>query len=313
MENESEHLQPKRQEPDAKDRDPTPGPYRSGSMRHRGAAENGYRYAHEFEYDGDRRVEYAGPRRDTGPSSRRRRRPHSSRPVVGGSLLIIAGIFGILMGTMVLVGGSIADDIVEEGIFAEDAATVITGTVVDHGGAPIANATVTVKDTTLRVITNETGAYLLVGVPYGPQEFVVEHAGYRTLHYRTMVFDDMEISAKNGGDHRDVHVNGDTSYNFTLYEGSGSITRGTAFDIGTMFGVIWFFGALGLALGGTALVAGIFALKQKHRWLAIIGAMAGFFAVGFFVGAVLAIIALFFILLGHDEFRSREDTRASAA
>jgi TonB-dependent starch-binding outer membrane protein SusC len=55
----------------------------------------------------------------------------------------------------------------------------LIGRVVDHGnGKPLAGARVSVKDTDLNAITDNSGSFALIDVPAGPQVVEVELIGY---------------------------------------------------------------------------------------------------------------------------------------
>ncbi|PJB22201.1 MAG: hypothetical protein CO114_01350 [Euryarchaeota archaeon CG_4_9_14_3_um_filter_38_12] len=51
------------------------------------------------------------------------------------------------------------------------------------------------------------------------------------------------------------------------------------------------------------MLGGVFALKRKHFGTAVIGAIMGIPALGFFIGALLSIISLILLITSRDEFR----------
>ena len=51
------------------------------------------------------------------------------------------------------------------------------------------------------------------------------------------------------------------------------------------------------------MLGGVFALKRKHFGIAVIGAIMGIPALGFFIGALLSIISLILLITSRDEFR----------
>ncbi|MFI5244625.1 MAG: carboxypeptidase regulatory-like domain-containing protein [Gemmatimonadales bacterium] len=55
---------------------------------------------------------------------------------------------------------------------------VLRGTVTDRGGAPIAGAQVTIVGTTTLVITSDSGAFTLNGLPSGTHEAVIRKIGF---------------------------------------------------------------------------------------------------------------------------------------
>jgi uncharacterized membrane protein len=69
------------------------------------------------------------------------------------------------------------------------------------------------------------------------------------------------------------------------------------------------FAVIAIVLSLVAILGGYFAMHRKNFAIAMVGAIAGIFTIGFFIGTVLAIIALFVLLLSHKEFKkgSQED------
>jgi zinc-ribbon domain len=61
-------------------------------------------------------------------------------------------------------------------------------------------------------------------------------------------------------------------------------------------------GALAVLFGVIAIIGGVFAIQRKHFALAIIGGLFGMAGIGFFLGALLALIALILVAVSKEEF-----------
>jgi hypothetical protein len=61
-------------------------------------------------------------------------------------------------------------------------------------------------------------------------------------------------------------------------------------------------GALAVLFGVIAIIGGVFTIQRKHFAFAIIGALFGMAGVGFFLGALLALIALILVAVSKQEF-----------
>jgi hypothetical protein len=80
------------------------------------------------------------------------------------------------------------------GLFSPPAATgleaqtgILTGTVVNTSGQPVANAFVTIRASNRSGITNARGQYSFQNVPAGEQEVQVSSLGYRTTVQTVMI------------------------------------------------------------------------------------------------------------------------------
>jgi outer membrane receptor for ferrienterochelin and colicins len=65
----------------------------------------------------------------------------------------------------------------------------ISGTISDENAAPVQGAQVSVAGTRVGSLSNANGQFLLVGVPAGPQQLVVQFTGYRTTSVAVTVRD----------------------------------------------------------------------------------------------------------------------------
>jgi len=77
--------------------------------------------------------------------------------------------------------------ILELSAWGQEVTAVITGTVTDPSGAPVANANVTARDldrgTTWPTVTNDSGVYTISRVPIGRYDVKVEAQGFRAAVY----------------------------------------------------------------------------------------------------------------------------------
>jgi len=62
-------------------------------------------------------------------------------------------------------------------------------------------------------------------------------------------------------------------------------------------------GAVFAVFGIIAIIGGVFAAERKHFAVAIVGAIFGIISIGFFLGAVLALIGLILVVISRHEFR----------
>ena len=126
-----------------------------------------------------------------------------------------------------------------------------------------------------------------------------------TIIFSAFVGDDSAEITKMG-QHGDVEIRADNEYDFTLTPGSSTYEYGLdSHFFGIAQGIVTMIGVAVLICSVVAIIGGAFALKREKYALAIVGAVAGIFAIGFCFGAVFALIALFLLLLSSREFRSK--------
>ncbi len=104
----------------------------------------------------------------SGPHSSSLRREAGSRRSAG---------FLVLASTLLLTLGLLAPPAASS---AEAQTGILTGTVVNTAGQPVANAFVTIRASNRSGITNARGQYTFQNVPAGEQEIQVSSLGYRT-------------------------------------------------------------------------------------------------------------------------------------
>ncbi len=228
----------------------------------------------------------------------------SDKPRMAGGLLIVTGILGLILGIMMIAGGTYLMN--GGNISMDDWGQVdISGIVLDSGGAPIANATVSVVDTHISVNTDAAGHYQMMGVPGGSQQITLEKAGYNTIIRWVYIVPENGDTSMNWGNQ--MVITEDTELNYTMTPGSGTFTYGDEGGFMTTEGVetlVMLFGVVFTICAIGAIVGGAYALKTEKYHVTIIGAVMGIFSVGFGIGSILAIIALLILVLSSNEFRA---------
>ncbi len=241
------------------------------------------------------------------------RKEKSSKPVVAGSLLLIIGIIGLIFSAFV-VGGGIALDNFEDIPFEGFTVTYITGTITDSSGSPLENVSIALVDSHLQAITDENGTYQIYGIPSGYHQLRIEKTGYTTLIYNTYILS-FEEKSDFMSDFQDT--NGDNpltidndNYNFQLSEGSGTYMYGSEIAPHRNFfnifgGFISGFGVITLFCSALSIVGGYFAINRKKHVLVVLCSIAAIFSFGFFIGSLLAIIALIIVIISSNEFEEK--------
>ncbi len=217
-------------------------------------------------------------------------RPRIEKAKIAGAFLIVAGVLCVMLSSIMLAAELFAWD-------ANDDVSTFQGISTVHGlisfpnGTGVEGAKVSVSNSGLEGVTNETGAYIIRGVPNGACDIKVEKAGYKTIIYHTTLADNAWTS---------------NSYDFTIVPGEGTMKYGynenNALELRG-----WSFAssctALTMVGGILALVGGVEARKGKRYELTIVGAIGGIVGIGFGLGALLSLIALFMLLMSADEFK----------
>lgn len=197
----------------------------------------------------------------------------SNKPAIAGVLLIVASILGFMMGGFISFVPGMVDEI------STGQTVSVYGAVTDENGNEVGNATVTVLGLGLSSNTSSDGSYRIEGVPAGVQSIKAEKDN-NSLTIKTFVYEGtnkVDFTLKPGSHEQDVM----SEVNRILYTCSIVIVVLSVF---TMLG-------------------GVFALKRKHFGVAVIGAVLGIPALGFFIGLILSIIALILIVISRNEFR----------
>ncbi len=206
-------------------------------------------------------------------------KPHSSKPMIAGVLLIIVFVLGIATGILF-------NDIIEEGIENMGGTGTFKGIVRDENGYLPDVTVALVNYPTINDTTDENGKFLLKKVPTGYQKINLSKENYTTLTVRILV----------------LPGTGAIKEKIVMEKGSGNSTINSdfvkMFDMVT--GVIC--PIIFVIFGVFALLGGILSIQRKHFAVAIIGSVFGILSFGFFIGSILSIAALILILLSKEEF-----------
>jgi hypothetical protein len=230
----------------------------------------------------------------------RQRFSRSSKPAIAGALLIIIAILGLIFSTMILAGGAFIGNVgVGSEVFGEDNTGEIYGQVKLNNGTPIENATVSIVGESIYTVTDQNGNYALYDIPTGNQKIRVEKDGYNTIIFKTFI-----APSNNpwGGD----DSTSDNEQNFFLSPGNTVDERGMYPPFGFLSGILLFCAVLGIIFSIIALLGGYYSLKRQKFSLAIVGAVVGIFTVGFLLGTLLAFVAIFILIISHDEFKANQ-------
>jgi hypothetical protein len=234
----------------------------------------------------------------------RQGRERSSKPGIAGALLIITAVLGLAFGSALVVGSMIFadfDDFIKS--FDPNTEIDIYGQVTLVDGTPVENANISIIDTDLYAQTDGNGSYILYNVPIGNQEIMVEKDGYSTIIQKVFLSSDgnQDYSGINT-DTNDETKSTAKKYNFVLRPGDDVINKGSFMPFEWIGSILIVCSVIVIILSMITLIAGYFALKRTKLPLVITGAVLGIITIGFMLGTILAIIALFIILLSKNEF-----------
>jgi hypothetical protein len=248
-------------------------------------------------------------------SNHQNNRKKSSKPVIAGSLLLIIGIIGIIFSAFV-VGGGIALDNFEDIPFEGFTVTNIHGKITDSSGVALENVSISIVDSHLHTTSDENGFYEINGIPSGYHQLIFEKSGYTKLIYYTYILsfeeesDFMHEFQDNNQDNPLVIDN--ENYNFQLNEGSDTYVYGSEIPPHKTFfnifgGFISGLGVITLFCSILSIVGGYFAINRRKHVLVILCSIAAIFSFGFFIGSLLAIIALIIIIISSNEFEEKNN------
>jgi hypothetical protein len=224
-----------------------------------------------------------------------------------GALLTIVAVLGLIMATFGIIGYAVMDDV--EDWFPSDGEShaTITGQATYPNGDGIEGVLIHVQGESRMTTTDDDGYYILYNVPSGDQVFVASKENFTTLELKVTVNDYMSSH----GPRFDGDRAWDWDIDFVMQEGTGVETIGSWDETDMMFekGSVWLLVCTVVVLVASllALLGALNAFKRRNLMIVIVGAVAGIFSFGFFIGSVLAFVALFILLLGMDEFRSSGD------
>ncbi|HEC76273.1 MAG TPA: hypothetical protein ENI33_03300 [Thermoplasmatales archaeon] len=200
----------------------------------------------------------------------------SSRALnIAGSLLIITSVLGIIMGSSFLLFENIATG--GEGIYE--------GRVIDIENNPVKDASIYLADDEIMKIgkTDERG-YFSINMTTGKHKILIEKNGYISKKATIGVFPFKPILREK----------------FLMERGEGikEEKKLTAIIFDTM-PIIF---SLVLILSIPPLIGGIFCFMKRYDIVVIICAIFGIFSIGFFIGTILSIVALFIVITHRNEF-----------
>jgi hypothetical protein len=236
----------------------------------------------------------------------------SSKPVIAGSLLLIIGIIGILFSTFVI-GGGFALDAFEDIPFQGFTVTHIEGVIQDSYGYPIENVSISIVDSHLQTKTDENGSYQILGIPSGYHQLIIEKNGYNTLVYNTYIIsntDSNEFMKMEDKNNDNPLIIDNEQFDFQLSFGSETFEYGSETPPHTQIfaqfgGLISGVGVITLICSILAILGGYFAIIRKKYVLVVLCSIAAIFSFGFFIGSLLAIIALIIIIISSNEFDNK--------
>lgn len=235
------------------------------------------------------------------PPPPRPKKRKSSKPKVVGSLLVVVAILGFATGAGSIVGMAFFSEF-SDWFPGEGDTLTLEGRVTSLNGTGLADAVVLVVDEGLSTTTDGEGYYVIYNVPVGDQTIRCSLDGYVTIDRKVTVTGDIFSGQEpDGPGHEFVQT-----VDFAMSEGTGSVETGRWIE-GDMFDfrAIWLTcSVIILVASSLALLGAVYAFKRTNLMFVLIGCVAGIFTMGFFIGTVLAFIALFILLLSLDEFRN---------
>lgn len=248
------------------------------------------------------------------PKHQSAKKNESSKPVIAGSLLLIIGIIGIIFSTFVI-GGGFALDAFEDIPFQGFTITHIEGVIQDSNSNPIDNVSISLVDSHLQTMTDKNGSYQILGIPSGYHKLIIQKNGYNTLIYNTYIIsntDSNEFMKMEDNSNDNPLVIDNEQFNFQLSIGSETFEYGSENpphkEIFEQFGgLISGVGIITLICSLLAIIGGYFAINRKKYVIVVLCSIAAIFSFGFFIGSLLAIIALIIIIISSNEFDNKEN------
>jgi len=228
----------------------------------------------------------------------------SSKPAIAGALLVTAGLLAIVFGGLV---GSLFFSFDNSFPFDdadwEDGIGGVQGYIIYQNASPVVGATITVVDSGLIAISNDTGYYRLIGAPSGWHDLKVAKEGYKTILQNVYI--------KTQGGWGEYDWDDETTVDFQVQEGLGTIRLGPTHDVDddwerrgmkAMENMVYVCMGTTIIFGSIAVIGGYFAFQRRHFPVVMISSIFGILSIGFGISAILSIIALIVLLLSHNEF-----------
>ena len=179
----------------------------------------------------------------------------------------------------------------------------IEGIVRSNTGTPLQYVKVSIVDKQLFTTTDARGKFILLDVPPGKQEIMVEKEGYTTIIHKAFITPSGSWLEQFRDYDPDAY---EKEFEFELTPGEGTKRTGS-FPQFALFSCILFACAMvAVVFSIVALIGAYFAFKRRKFAITMIGAILGIFSLGFFIGAILSIVALFLLILSSDEFKRRK-------
>ena len=219
----------------------------------------------------------------------------SNKPLLAGTILIVAGAISILIGAVLLAASF--------NIFGEDPVpdeyVNIHGTVEGVDGQGIPNASIRVIDQNLRTTADSEGRYVITGVRVGHLRISAEKEGYITTVRRITFWEGSTVDT----------APVEHQIDFTLNEGEGTQRIGEYDEDPHGPEVGFICSAYMILTAIPTVVGGFFALKRRNFPVVLVGGVFGVLSFGFFISSVLALVALIIAAMCRDEFGAREPER----
>ena len=233
--------------------------------------------------------------------------PRTARPAIAGVLLIITAILGLLTSCVLFNSVSVFEDSDEDvQFFGMSNRADVTGTVIyEDTGMPAENVRVTIISENLSTTTDPYGHFAIRNVRTGRQEIMVEKVGYNTIILKTFIMPSTGgADDESGGADEDENDDLDNYFEFELTTGEGVINEKGEGALTWLQNFMYGCGTVIIILSLLAIVGGVFAIKRKHFWFAALSGVFGLFTIGFFIGSILAFIALIVLFICRREFRT---------
>lgn len=201
-----------------------------------------------------------------------------------GFLLLIVFLLGIIFGIYSILDVNSTDSYEESSLKSSS----IAGKVLDKNGDPINDVHITVigKTKEFKETTNQDGWYRVEDLPTGIYTIIAKKTDYGTVTQKYF-----KVKPTESTQNVPVFELGSNDKTIELKQEEGLTTN-------SMICVVFYF-----IFSIFALLGGILALERKSFKLCGICAAFGVLTIGFFIGAILGIIALILILSSKEDFR----------
>lgn len=201
-------------------------------------------------------------------------RPKTNKPMIAVILLVCVFSIGI---TTAVFSEAFVETTMDAASFIGFSSDVEFN-IIDSNNNTINNATVTVDDVVIN--QNDDGIYNKGDIKPGIHDVEITKEGFKSKNSEILVLPLITYEST-----------------FTLNNGTGSVEK-TEFNSLVCSSILGIFSVF-------ALLSVIVCLKREYFDIAVAGAALAIFSFGFFfVGSIISIIALIFILKSRDEFKN---------